>query len=449
EWCDAEVLRLLRRRSLAALRKEAEPVDAATLGRFLPAWQSVGSALRGADGVLRVVEQLGGAAVPASALESLVLPARVAAYSPAWLDELTAAGEVVWSGHGTLPGSDGWVSLHLADAAHLTLPDVDLADAEGPLHAAVLSTLDGGGAYFFRQLSDAVSVLVETPPEDATLTAALWDLVWAGLVTNDTLAPLRSLLTGRPTHRSRQSARPRSRYARGRPAMPSRTGPPAAAGRWSLLPDRDTDTTRRAHAAAEGLLDRHGIVTRGAVQAERLPGGFAAAYRVLSAFEDTGRARRGYFIAGLGAAQFGTPGAVDRLRTFAQVDEARPASALVLAATDPANPYGAALPWPERGGAGAAAGHRPGRKAGALVVLIDGDLALYVERGGRTLLSWTDDADRLRAAADALALSVREGALGALRVERADGEQVTTTPLGEALTAAGFHVTPRGLRLRS
>ncbi|SDU76121.1 ATP-dependent helicase [Jiangella alkaliphila] len=446
EWCDAEVLRLLRRRSLAALRKEAEPVDAATLGRFLPAWQSVGSALRGPDGVLRVVEQLGGAAVPASALESLVLPARVAAYSPAWLDELTAAGEVVWSGHGTLPGSDGWVSLHLADAAHLTLPDVDLADADGELHRAVVETLTGGGAYFFRQLSDAVASRVTTPPEDAALTTALWDLVWAGLVTNDTLAPMRSLLTGRPAHRARPS-RPRSRYARGRPAMPSRTGPPAAAGRWSLLPDRDTDTTRRAHAAAESLLDRHGVVTRGAVQAERLPGGFAAAYRVLSAFEDTGRARRGYFVAGLGAAQFGTPGAVDRLRTFAQPDDARPTSALVLAATDPANPYGAALPWPDRGESGSA-GHRPGRKAGALVVLIDGALSLYVERGGRTLLSWTDDAGHLRAAADALALSVREGALGALRVERADGEQVTTTPLGEALTAAGFHITPRGLRLR-
>ncbi|MBB5789799.1 ATP-dependent helicase [Jiangella mangrovi] len=446
EWCDAEVLRLLRRRSLAALRKEAEPVDAATLGRFLPAWQSVGSSLRGPDGVLRVVEQLGGSAVPASALESLVLPARVAGYTPAWLDELTAAGEVVWSGHGTLPGSDGWVSLHLADTAHLTLPDVDLADAEAPLHAAVLVTLAGGGAYFFRQLSDAVTPLVETPPDDPALTTALWDLVWAGLVTNDTLTPLRSLLSGRPAHRSRP-ARPRSRYARGRPAMPSRTGPPAAAGRWSLLPDRDTDTTRRAHAAAEALLDRHGVVTRGAVQAERLPGGFAAAYRVLSAFEDTGRARRGYFVAGLGAAQFGTPGAVDRLRSFAQLDDDRPASALVLAATDPANPYGAALPWPERGESGSA-GHRPGRKAGALVVLIDGALALYVERGGRTLLSWTDEAAHLRAAADALALSVREGALGALRVERADGEQVTTTPLGEALTAAGFHVTPRGLRLR-
>jgi ATP-dependent helicase Lhr and Lhr-like helicase len=240
---------------------------------------------------------------------------------------------------------------------------------------------------------------------------------------------------------------PRSRYARGRPALPVRGGPPIAAGRWSLLPARDPDPTRRAHAAAEGLLDRHGVVTRGAVVAERLPGGFAAAYRVLSAFEDSGRARRGYFVAGLGAAQFAPVGAVDRLRAFADTAARRePVPALVLAATDPANPYGAALPWPDRDQPG---GHRPGRKAGALVVLVDGELVLYVERGGRTLLSWSDDADRLRAAADALALAVRDGALGALRVERADGETVTTTALGAALAAAGFHVTPRGLRLRS
>src|SRR5690606_23983431 len=272
------------------------------------------------------------------------------------------------------------------------------------------------------------------------------DLVWSGYVTNDTVAPLRSLLAAtRSTHRSRPT-RPRSRYARTRAAMPARSGPPTVAGRWSLLPDREPDVTRRAHAAAEALLERHGVVTRGAVTAERLPGGFAAAYRVLSAFEDTGRARRGYFVAGLGAAQFGTPGSVDRLRSVARpAGSAASDGALVLAATDPANPFGAALPWPERD----RSAHRAGRKAGALVVLVDGELTLYVERGGRTLLSWTDDPTRLRASADALALAVREGALGSLRVERADGEQVTSTPLGEALSAAGFYLSPRGLRLRN
>src|SRR5690606_15652454 len=203
-----------------------------------------------------------------------------------------------------------------------------------------------GGAYFFRQIADAVRA-----DNDAALVAALWDLVWAGRLTNDTLSPLRVLIGGgRPTHRSRP-ARARSRYSRPRPAMPSRSGPPTAAGRWSLLPTPDTDATRRAHAAAEGLLDRHGVVTRGAVVSERLPGGFAAAYRVLSAFEDSGRARRGYFVAGLGAAQFATVGAVDRLRAQADTAPRRePTPALVLAATDPANPYGAALPWPERPG---------------------------------------------------------------------------------------------------
>jgi ATP-dependent Lhr-like helicase len=443
EWCDAEVLRLLRRRSVAALRHEAEPVEPVALSRFLPAWQHVGGSLRGVDGVLRVVEQLGGCAVPASALERLVLPARVAAYSPAWLDELTTGGEVVWAGHGSLPGADGWVSLHPADGASLTLPDPDDAAPTSPLHEALLGVLSTGGAYFFRQLADAVG-----STDDSAVTTALWDLVWAARITNDTLAPMRSLVGGgRTTHRSRPARPPRSRYARARPALPARVGPPTAAGRWSLLPSRESDATRRAHAAAEGLLDRHGVVTRGAVVAERLPGGFAAAYRVLSAFEESGRVRRGYFVAGLGAAQFAQVGAVDRLRTFADTAaRRRPVPALVLAATDPANPHGAALPWPERDQPG---GHRPGRKAGALVVLVDGDLVLYVERGGRTLLSWSDDADGLRAAADALALAVRDGALGSLRVERADGETVTDTALGEALSQAGFHVTPRGLRLRT
>ena len=406
--------------------------------------------------MLRVVEQLAGYAVPATAWESLVLPARVAGYQPAWLDELTTAGEVVWTGQGALPGTDGWISLHVADTAQLTVPD-PLDTPESPVHAALLAALDGGGAYFFRALADGVRSHGDdlATVTDSEIVTALWDLAWGGLVTNDTLAPLRALVSGRG-RAARTGGRPRSRYSRAR-AAGMRAAPPTAAGRWSLVPEASTDTTRRAHAAAEALLQRHGIVTRGAVVSERVPGGFAAAYRVLGAFEESGRARRGYFVAGLGAAQFATPGAVDRLRTVADpVADAsgghtRPADrradgprALVLAATDPGNPYGAALPWPERDGSA----HRPGRKAGALVVLVDGDLALYVERGGRTLLSWTDDPTTLQAVADALALAVREGALGALRIERADGDDIVTTPLGTALAEAGFHITPRGLRLR-
>jgi ATP-dependent Lhr-like helicase len=467
EWCDAEVLRMLRRRSLAALRREVEPSPPAALARFLPAWQQVGAAgsggsagsagpagsrerwtgLRGVEGVVRAIEQLQGAAVPASALERLVLPARVHGYNPAMLDELCASGEVTWAGHGALPGNDGWVSLYLADSAPLLLPAADETTSLTPLHAALLDTLSDGHALFFRALSDRVGSL-----DDPALVAALWDLVWSGHVTNDTLAPLRTLIgSGRTSHPSRRAA-PRGRYGRGRPAMPSRTGPPTAAGRWSLLPERDPDPTRRAHALAETLLDRHGVVTRGAVGAERAPGGFAAVYRVLTAFEESGRCRRGYFVEGLGAAQFAMPGAVDRMRALQSAAERRAdreaaGPALVLAATDPANPYGAALPWPERPGE-VASGHKPGRKAGALVVLVDGDLVLYVERGGKSLLTWAEDPGRLQPAVDALALAVREGSLGRLAVERADGEGILTSPLGHALEAAGFHATPRGLRLR-
>jgi ATP-dependent helicase Lhr and Lhr-like helicase len=431
EWCDVGVLRMLRRRSLARLRAEVEPSPPEALARFLPAWHGITarSGPRGIDALVHAIEQLQGAAVPASALESLVLPARVPGYHPAMLDELTASGEVVWVGQGGLPGGDGWVSLYLADTAPLLMPEA-VEITLTPLHERVLEALSDGGAVFFRTLSDRVGSV-----NDQELVTALWDLVWAGRLTNDTLAPLRARLgSGRTMHRSR---------TRRRPAMPSRTGPPTVAGRWWLLPEPETDATRRAHTQAETLLDRYGVVIRGAVMAERTPGGFAAVYPVLRAFEESGRCRRGYFVEGLGAAQFALPGAVDRLRAM------RPDSdvprAVVLAATDPANPYGAALPWPERAGE-VASGHKPGRKAGALVVLVDGRLTLYVERGGRTLLSWGEEDPR--PAVDALALAVREGALGKLTVERADGESIVYSPLAAALEAAGFHPTPRGLRLR-
>ena len=448
EWCATEVLRLLRRRSLAALRHEAEPVPAAALARFLPAWQGVGGTLRGVDGVLAVVEQLAGAVVCASALDLLVLPARVADYTPMMLDELTAAGEVVWAGQGALPGGDGWVSLHLAETAPLTVVPVEGFEPD-ELQQRVLEVLDGGTALFFRGLLDRVDA-----PGEAALADAVWGLVWSGRLTNDTLAPLRIRLgSGRAAHRARRSAS-RARYAwPRRPArgvLPARSGLPSMPGRWSLLPAVDRDATRRAAVLAQGLLDRHGVVTRGVAVAEHVPGGFAAAYRVLSAFEEAGRCRRGYAVEGLGAAQFAAPGAVDRLRGFA-VDGCEPSPTLVLAATDPANPYGAALAWPE-GGASASAGHRPGRKAGALVVLVAGALVLYVERGGRTMLSFTDDPAPLQAAADALALAVHAGQLGRLQVQRADGASVLGSAAGSALSAAlsgaGFRLTPRGLRLR-
>jgi ATP-dependent Lhr-like helicase len=313
-----------------------------------------------------------------------------------------------------------------------------------PLHSAVLEALGGGGALFFRMLSDRAGGLLDGPvPADTEVADAIWDLVWAGLLTNDTLGPLRVLLGGGQQRRAaaapRSAPRPRpgrlgGRYSFGRPSMPTRSGPPTVSGRWSLLPAReDADTTVRAHALALTLLERHGVLTRGAVAAERITGGFAAVYPVLRAMEEAGQARRGYFVEGLG----GSRGNKSAER------------AVVLAAADPAQPYGAALPWPERPGE-TPSSHRPGRKAGALTVLVDGSLVLYVERGGRTLLSWTDAPERLAPSAVALAAAVRDGALGRLTVERADGERAGgDSPLTQALEAAGFRPTPRGLRLRA
>jgi ATP-dependent Lhr-like helicase len=693
EWCDLEVLRLLRRRCLAKLRKEVEPAPPEALAAFLPAWQNAGQPADGArpgsplvgragrrwrpaapDAVYDVVDQLAGAAVPASALETLVLPGRIPGYQPAVLDELTAAGEVVWAGAGGLPGSDGWVVLAPAPAAPLLLPppaEITMT----PVHDAVLEVLAGGGGLFFRMLADRVAGMLTDHDwrglSDTAVAAAIWDLVWAGCLTNDTLAPLRTVLgSGRPVYEGVPSgpsarrepgaglapeanpvagadrdtgARPEGapplagaiypggrgalvpngaggsfpdrevsgrpgragpsyggprgggrsgrmgsrRY--GRPLMPTRTGPPTVTGRWSLLPDRDPDATRRLHAVAQALLDRHGIVTRGSVVAERVPGGFGAVYPVLRAMEEAGQCRRGYFVEGLGAAQFALPGAVDRMRAIAAAQASIPGASTalapvpgmpaipgpptpgaplgragapeipaspsgapgvqtvpgwpqaseslsgsagapgeaplpggapgpsggagagehgpgwpepppgpfhasspsaatagapflpgtspflpdaspgrgwqaapvpegpavteaplitVLAAAEPANAFGAALPWPPRPGE-VPGGHRPGRKAGALVVLSGGDLVLYVERGGKTLLSWTSDPAVLVPAAEGLAAAVRGGALGRLTVERADGTGVYDTPLAQALADAGFRPTPRGLRLRN
>ncbi|MFF9688637.1 DEAD/DEAH box helicase [Streptomyces sp. NPDC014623] len=458
EWCDATILRRLRRRSLAALRQELEPVPPAALAGFLPRWQHLGdNSLRGIDGLARAIEQLQGAPVPASALEKLILPSRVVGYTPAMLDELTTTGEVVWAGAGALPGKDGWLSLHLADSAPLLLPPPRPLE-ETALHESVLAVLSGGYGLFFRQIADQVRATTHPDCADPQLADALWDLVWSGRLTNDTLAPLRALLgsgrtAGSTAHRARRNV-PRGRYgsltAAARPA--SRTGPPTVSGRWSLLPPAEPEPTHRAHALARTLLDRHGVVTRGAVQAEGVEGGFSAVYRVLAAFEDSGQARRGYVVEGLGAAQFAMDGAVDRLRAASTArDRADPGSApraLVLAAADPANAYGAALPWPESPDG---AGHKPGRKAGALVVLVDGEVTLYMERGGKSLLAWpTDPAGPvLRAAAEALASAARAGMLGTVTVERVNGVSSLTSSLGPALEAAGFLATPRGLRLRA
>ncbi|MFJ4037303.1 ATP-dependent helicase [Microbacterium sp. NPDC090007] len=443
EWCDVEVLRRLRMRSLAAIRGSVEPVPPAAYARFLPVWQHLGRPLEGIDGVLAVIEQLAGVPIPASAWESLVLPSRVADYSPALLDELTATGEVVWSGHGTLPGRDGWIALHPAEAAPFTLQDPQDADDPAPdsLEARILTALEGGGAYFAAQLKQLAGAENEQSVNDA-----LWALTWAGRVTNDTFAPVRTLLGGGgQSHRVARRA-PRARMYRGA-AMPRATSaprPPSLGGRWSLLPERESDPAARATASASLLLDRYGVVTRGAVQSEGVPGGFAQVYRILAGFEEAGHCRRGYVIEKLGAAQFAASATVDRLREFAAVADPPPLRTVTLAATDPANPYGAALGWPAIEGVS----HRPGRKAGGVVVLVDGELTLYLERGGRSALAFTDEDVVLQAAARHLTETARKRHLDTLTVEQVNGEFVYGTAVGRALREAGFVESPKGLTLR-
>ncbi|MCP2637987.1 DEAD/DEAH box helicase [Microbacterium sp. HD4P20] len=445
EWCDAEVLRRLRMRSLAAIRGSVEPVPQEAYARFLPVWQHATRPLEGLDGVAAVVEQLAGVPIPASAWESLILPARVTDYTPGMLDELTATGEVVWSGHGSLPGRDGWVALHPADGLPLTLAPPDEADepAPGSIDAQLLASLEAGGAFFAAQLRQLTGA-----ENDQSVIDALWRLTWAGRVSNDTFAPVRTLVSGgSQAHRVSRRA-PRARMYRGAAvravggSVPPR--PPSLGGRWSMLPAPEPDAALRATATASLLLDRYGVVTRGAVQAEGVPGGFAQTYRVLAGFEEAGHCRRGYVIEKLGAAQFAASATVDRLREFAAVADPPPLRAVALAATDPANAYGAALAWPPLEGIG----HRPGRKAGALVVLVDGALTLYVERGGKSALAFTDAEPVLEAAARELVATARSRRLDTLTVEQVNGAFVYGTAVGRALRDAGFVESTRGLTLR-
>ncbi|MDT5085419.1 MAG: ATP-dependent helicase Lhr and Lhr-like helicase, partial [Mycobacterium sp.] len=457
QWCDADVLRILRRRSLAALRAQVEPVSTSAYARFLPAWHGVGTgsaANSGLDGLAAVVDQLAGVPLPASAIESLVLAPRVRDYSPAMLDELLASGEVMWSGAGAISGSDGWVAFHPADSAPLTLAPASEIEFTAA-HRAILDMLAGGGAFFFRQLAhDGIG-----EPE---LKAALWELIWAGWVTGDTFAPARARLSGGPGTRKRSAPAHRQGRSRRPPRLSrysvahaqSRAADPTLAGRWSALPTPEPESTPRAHHRAELLLNRHGVLTRGAVTAEGVPGGFATLYKVLTVFEDAGRCQRGYFVESLGGAQFAVASTVDRLRSYLDgVDPERPEyRAVVLAAADPANPYGAALPWPSRPTDGEG-GARPGRKAGALVVLVDGELAWFLERGGRSLLSFTDDdSDANHAAAVALADLVTAGRVNSILIERINSAPVLAQQVSAsvvtALSDAGFARTPRGLRLR-
>ncbi len=440
QYVDAGVLRTIRARSLAALRAQVQPVDGAQYASLLLELQHVTPATRveGADGLLDVVDQLAGVRLPASALVPLVLGARIDD-AGRLLDEAIGAGDVLWTGAGTLAGGDGWVRLHLADSAALTGPDADaLREASGTVDDTarqVLAALrERGGAHLVAELAEAVG----RPPGEVD--DALSALAWAGLVTSDTFASVRALVD-RPVLKAPTAPQPvrtrRGRLRTLRP-VPARTLP----GRWRAVRAEPLDDTLRATETAQLLLDRHGILTRGAVQREDIPGGFPAIYRVLSALEDHGRCRRGYFVEHLGPAQFAEPATVDALRA------GRPAGTVLLAATDPANPYGAALPWPTPVGDGE---QTPARRAGAVVVLTGGRLVAHLEQGGRSLMLFTDDDPA--AVAGALAEAVRRGALPDLSLEVIAGQPTSSASapvaaVRAALLAEGAYSTPKAIKLR-
>ncbi|MFP3914145.1 MAG: DEAD/DEAH box helicase [Actinomycetota bacterium] len=414
EWVDTEVLRRIKRRSLAMLRGEIEPVGESALGRFLPAWQGMGGESRGRAGLADALSHLVGYDLPASVLERDVLAARVEDPAPL-LDQLMLEGGLVWIGRGSLGPRDGKVALYDRSSLHLFhLPRTEDPPGEGT-HDLIRRHLADHGASFF---DDIYSGAGGGDPE--VVLEHLWDLVWAGEVTNDTLAPLRAFL-------SRRRGRAPRRHL-------SSAFPPHAAGRWSLtapLQNRPVSDTERATAWAEQLLDRHGIVARSVVAHEGLPGGFSHLYPVLARMEETGRVRRGYFVEGQGGAQFATPGAVDRLRSG---DES---GLVVLAATDPANPYGSWLPWPE-------AEARLARAAGTYVLLRDGALAGYVESGGRRVRLW-DDPDPDEAA---FALARVASRHSRFTIEEVNGEDVTASGMQESLRREGFALSTRGITWR-
>ncbi|MDX6635002.1 MAG: ATP-dependent helicase Lhr and Lhr-like helicase [Solirubrobacterales bacterium] len=430
EWCDSEVLRRVRRASLARLRKEVEAADTRELARFLPSWQNVDAFRRTGAGLDRLREALvplQGVALTPKVWEGDVLPRRLGAYSQNWLDELCTSGELVWIGAGALGRNDGRVALYFREDVRLAGPppaNAKLESPQGEVHDAIRERLASGPSFWL----DLV-VELNHPAED--IHNALWDLVWSGEVTNDAFAPLRA-----PRLRAvPPSERPGRRFARRR----STTGA-AVQGRWSLTEPLFANAPgpgAKLRATAELMLERYGIVTRETVLAEGIPGGFSTLYGELGNLELLGTARRGYFVEGLGGAQFALPGAVERLRSLPERD----GSYLVIAATDPANPYGASLPWPKLEG-----GRRPGRTPGAHLLLRDGEPLVFVERGGRGLLRLkTLAGPELEEAMRALADAVRDGHLPKLAIEKLDGEAVIGSGHEEALVGAGFSRGPRKL----
>ncbi len=454
EWCDADVLRLIRKKSLARLRKEIEPVEQQMLARLETHWQGVLQRRRGLDALLDTIESLQGAPMPASLLESAILPARIAKYSSSDLDTLIAAGEIVWCGLEPLGERDGRIGLYLADKLTTLLPPVRMQAAE-PLNSreeAIIAELQRSGALFFAQLHDAVGGGYPGETLDA-----LWNLVWRGMVSNDTLHALRAY-AAKPT-----TSRPAKRQHNVQSFRSRRTTPPSAQGRWALLSASTVTPTEWSHAIAQQLLSRHGIVSRETMTQENIPGGFSVIYDVLKALEESGRIRRGYFVAGLGATQFALPSAVDLLRSLRSGPQPERAEILSLAATDPANPYGAVLPWPtvqlEYEADGATRSLT--RSVGATVILRNGELIAYVRRNNPNILVFLppDDPERTNVARDLSAFLSRmaqdemqqEGEArhrGGLLIATINGQPAHLHPLSRFLQDAGFQAAPLGFNVR-
>ncbi len=459
EWCDAEVLRSIRRKSLARLRKEVEPVEQHMLARLFTHWQGVLQPRRGLDALLDTIENLQGAPLPASLVESAILPSRLANYSAADLDTLIAAGEVVWCGFDALGERDGRISLYLADKLGELLPQKMSADAnaEPPSarETAILDALQRGGALFFTQIHDEVGGGYPGETLDA-----LWSLVWRGLISNDTFHALRAYVArpaaSRPAKRQHNLPSFRSR----------RTTPPSAQGRWTLLPLRQPNAssqTEWSHALALQLLNRYGILTRESVAAENLPGGFSAVYDVLKALEESGRIRRGYFVAGLGATQFALPAAVDLLRSLRNSPQQEKPEMVQMAAPDPANPYGSVLRWPTAAASDDGDDQSPRsltRSVGASVILRNGEMVAYLRRNNPNLQIFlpAEEPDRSNAARDlahflartTLAEMQRHDAdrRGGLLLSTINGQPAHLHWMSRILLAAGFHVAPLGFTLR-
>ncbi|HUV69176.1 MAG TPA: DEAD/DEAH box helicase [Terracidiphilus sp.] len=466
EWCDAEILRQIRRKSLAKLRREVEPVEQHTLARFLTHWQGILTPRKTShahashanlDALLDAIESLQGAPLPASLVESAILPARISDYAPAGLDTLIAAGEVAWAGVEPIGERDGRIALFLADKVALLAQQRPIVEPLKEREEKLLAVLESTGASFFESLHQAVGG--GYPGETIE---ALWGLVWRGLVTNDSLHALRAYIA-RP-----ESARTPRRLQTGTVFRSRRTTPPTAQGRWSLLPLRSSQgreaaeptATEASHALALQLLNRYGVLLRESVAAENVPGGFSAVYDVLKALEESGRIRRGYFVAGLGATQFALPAAVDLLRQLRTAPPEEKPEFVQLAATDPANPYGSVLRWPDLPVADEDSETAPRiltRAAYAEVVLRNGQLVAWLRRANPNILVFlpAEEPERTQTAAGLAHFlcargqeRMRMGSHQGVLITTINGQPVAAHPMARFLMDAGFHPGPLGMHLR-